>query len=42
MAMVTVEPQSREPYRDAALRLHAGECATVDGPASEYVVKRIE
>jgi hypothetical protein len=42
MEMVTVEPQSKEPYRDTALRLRPGECASVDGPSSEYVVKRLE
>ena len=42
MVMVAIEPQSNEPYRDVALRLRPGECASVDGPASEFVVKRLE
>ena len=42
IAMVTVEQQSKEPYRDAALRLQVGECTAVDGPTAEYVVKRLE
>jgi hypothetical protein len=39
---VTVEPGSRFAYRDAALRLRAGECAVVEGPVSDFVVKRLE
>jgi len=42
LEVVTVEANSKVAYRDAALRLRAGECAKVDGPASEYVVKRLE
>jgi hypothetical protein len=42
LAVVSVAPDTKEAYRDAALRLRAGECAKVDGPASEYVVKRLE
>lgn len=42
LAVVTVQQDSKVAYRDAALRLRAGECAKVDGPASEYVVKRLE
>src|SRR4051812_35808278 len=35
MAMVTLEPGSKEPYREVALRLRVGECASVDGPSAE-------
>lgn len=42
LAVVTVQPDSKVAYRDAALRLRAGECAKVDGPVSEYVVKRLD
>jgi hypothetical protein len=42
LAVVSVQPDSKVAYRDAALRLRAGECAKVDGPVSEYVVKRLE
>ena len=42
LEVVTVAADSTVAYRDAALRLRAGECAKVDGPASEYVVKRLE
>jgi hypothetical protein len=41
-APVSVEPQSKLAYRDAALRLRVGECAMVEGPAADYVVKRLE
>jgi hypothetical protein len=37
-----IDPQSRNAYRDAALRLHVGECALVEGPVADYVVKRLE
>jgi hypothetical protein len=39
---VAVEPDSKVPYRDIALRLHPGECTYFDGPAAEYVVKRLD
>jgi len=39
---VAVAPQSKLAYRDAALRLHVGECAMVEGPSADYVVKRLE
>jgi hypothetical protein len=39
---VAVAPQSKLAYRDAALRLRVGECALVEGPAADYVVKRLE
>ncbi|HEY2027761.1 MAG TPA: hypothetical protein VGH20_01015 [Myxococcales bacterium] len=42
LAVVSVQPDSKVAFRDAALRLRAGECAKVDGPVSEYVVKRLE
>jgi len=41
-APVTVESGSKLAYRDAALRLRVGECTVVEGPASDYVLKRIE
>lgn len=37
-----VKTGSNVAYRDAALRLKVGECAAVEGPASEFVVKRVE
>ena len=40
--MVAVEPDSKVPYREIALRLHPGECSYVDGPSAEYVVKRLD
>jgi hypothetical protein len=39
---VAVDPGSKLAYRDAALRLRVGECAMVEGPAADYVVKRVE
>jgi hypothetical protein len=37
-----VKAGSNLAYRDAALRLKVGECAAVEGPASDFVVKRVE
>lgn len=37
-----VKAGSTVAYRDAALRLKVGECAAVEGPASDFVVKRVE
>jgi hypothetical protein len=42
VTLVTVAGDSNVAFRDAALRLRTGECAKVDGPASEYVLKRLE
>jgi len=42
LEVVTVAANSKVAYRDAALRLRTCECAKVDGPSSEYVVKRLE
>ena len=39
---VAVQPDSKVPYREIALRLHPGECTYFDGPSSEYVVKRLD
>ncbi|HEX4383998.1 MAG TPA: hypothetical protein VH083_13660 [Myxococcales bacterium] len=37
-----VKAGSQLAYRDAALRLKVGECTAVEGPASDFVVKRVE
>jgi hypothetical protein len=37
-----VKAGSNLAYRDAALRLKIGECAAVEGRASDFVVKRVE
>ena len=39
---VAVAADSKFAYRDAALRLHVGECVAVEGPVSDFVVKRLE